>query len=404
MLDKFYSGIISYQSADSDVNLRSAGDLSAAQDINAPAEADTAGVVFPADTLDVTLPDSSEASLPDTLDVTLPDYPHGYVSEEDETTGEPIIEVRDELQQTDQIIPASQPESVEKEKVFKYDASYYLNSEPQTLFLSDHLFPPSSRTKVTGPSGGEVFIGNETGVTSESSLEYKAYLQSDIHIKNTDLSYSSLAWMPGLVILSLLLLTWIKVIYIQFLTPVLVSAFNYKTATKLYNEKNAPAQNAFIILHLIFAINAGLFILFAADYFDFRNPDSSPLLFFLGSSIVILLLFAFKSVALTTIGFLFDNSKIFSEYKHNISLYSKIYGIVLLPVVVGIIYMDDFILSELIYTGLILGAAIYLFQLIRGLEIIIKKGVSVFYLILYLCAFEILPILVLYKLFLELFI
>ena len=432
MLDKKDSDIISYHSADSNIPLEYPEYLAIDQDtvMSSESEIDTVEVsadslavslpdtltVSSHDSLAVSLPDSLPVSTLDTISVSLPDpLLDTVIVEADEITGKQIEEVQDEIQQPDysqhrdtiqqreEITPVSPQISNVLEKTYKYDDSYYLNAEKQTLFFQDHLFPfPCDKEAVS--QGNKVLIETDTTGINVTSLEYKAYLQNDMHEKFYENTYSSLAWIPAIVILSLLLLTWIKVIYVQFLSPVLVSAFNYKEATKLYHEKNAPAQNAFLILHVIFAINAGLFILFTADYFHLRIPDVSPVYFFLGSSVFIVLLFAIKFFALTLIGFLFDNSKVFSEYIHNISLYNKIYGILLLPLIVGLLYLGDYVYSELIYAGIILGGVFYLLQLVRGLEIIIKKEVSVFYLILYLCALEILPIFVLYKLFLVLLI
>jgi hypothetical protein len=201
-----------------------------------------------------------------------------------------------------------------------------------------------------------------------------------------------------MVILSLLLIAWIKMAYVQFLTPVLFSTFNYKEALKLYNSKNVAANNAFIILHLVFALNSGLFLLFVAWHFNFNLPPLNPLLLFISSLSLLVILFAMKSAALRITGFLFDTPGFFGEYAHNISLYNKILGILLMPLIVGLLYADPGIHGILIRVGLGIGIVIYLLQLVRGLEIIARKDFSLFYLILYLCAFEILPLCILYKL------
>ena len=243
-----------------------------------------------------------------------------------------------------------------------------------------------------------VFIETVQSPANRSAEAYRAYLVNDMTENENGPILFTASWIPALVILSFLVLTWIKVVYVQFLTPVLFSAFNYKKAQKLYHEKSLPAQNAFMMLQVILAINGGLFLLFVSDYFDFYLPGISMPLLFLIFSLAILVLFWLKSFALRITGFLFDKSKLFAEYRHNVSLYNKIYGLLLLPVVVGLLYGGDSLYVLLIYSGLALLAVFYLLQLVRGLEIIIRKGVSLFYLFLYLCALEILPIIVLYKL------
>jgi hypothetical protein len=282
------------------------------------------------------------------------------------------------------------------EKTFRFDASWYLDSE--NPFFREHFLP-------TRESGGEhavvtpVFIETVIpGSKNNAPESYRAYLEADTsghHVSS--LQYSG-SWIPGMVILSLLLLAWIKMAYVQFLTPVLFSTFNYKEALKLYNSKNVPATNAFIILHLVFAVNSGLFLLFVAWHFNFNLPPLNPLLLFIASLSLLVILFALKSAALRITGFLFDAPGFFGEYAHNLSLYNKILGILLMPLIVGLLYADPGIHGILIRVGLGLGVVIYLLQLVRGLEIIARKDFSLFYLILYLCAFEILPLCILYKL------
>ena len=379
--------------------------------------------VLPPDSLQaedaVTSPDSlqiqTDEFLPDSTDghatPSLPDAPQiavpapGQDAGGQESVWDRIDNREREIQATREDTPVRQvttppPEISEPlpEPGYKHDASWYLDPLTDTPFFREHIFPDPLAGGNVQAHNREVFLETGTRSFTGSSTEYKTYLENDISRNYNDNTLLAAAWIPGLVILSLLLLTWIKMAYVQFLTPVLFSTFNYKEALKLYNSKNTPASNAFIILHLIFAVNSGLFLLFVAGYFNFNLPEISPPLLFLSASGFIVLLFAFKSAALSITGFLFDSSGFFAEYSHNISLYNKIFGILLMPVIVGLLYADPEVHGKLVYTGLAIGAVIYILQLVRGLEIIVRKEFSVFYLILYLCTFEILPLFAIYKL------
>ena len=285
------------------------------------------------------------------------------------------------------------------EKIWDYDASYYLDGRKDKDYFE--FFKIGSKDSGLKELNGSrpVFVETLSPTAPEGSAAYETYLSSGTVAKAGAEVRFTATWVPALVILSFLLLTWIKLIYLQFLTPVLVSTFNYKEAFKLYQSRNVPAQNAFLILHLIFAINSGLFLLYVSWHFDLDLPGLHPALIFAMASAVVVLLFALKSLFLHVAGFLFDRPKLFAEYSHNIALYNKILGLLLLPVIIGLLYGGDYLHGIFIYTGLAMGVVFYLLQLVRGVEIILKKEFSLFYLFLYLCAFEILPILVLYKLF-----
>jgi len=64
--------------------------------------------------------------------------------------------------------------------------------------------------------------------------------------------------------------------------------------------------------------------------------------------------------------------------------------------------MPDSLAGILLVTGLVLIGAGIIFKMIRGYQIIIRKDVLLFYLILYLCTLEILPLVLGYKVFMSL--
>jgi hypothetical protein len=295
---------------------------------------------------------------------------------------------------------AARPEIITSQsplKTYYFDSSYYLDEVRDSLPYRKNIFPVPPEKTSDNAVYRPVFIQEDYSGVNQANGSYKVYLNSEINTISREAEYSAV-WIPALLILSLLLLAWIKLIYVQFLTPVLISAFNYKESVKLFNGKNAPAQNAFLILNIIFVINGALFLLFVSGFFDLNLPDFKPGLLFIGFSVCLVLLYALKSFTLGILGFLFDQQKLISEYKYNISLYNKIFGLMLLPLIVGMLYGSEHLHVAIIYTGLAMWAAFYLLQLARGLEIIVSKDFSVFYLVLYLCAFEIFPIIVLYKL------
>lgn len=244
-----------------------------------------------------------------------------------------------------------------------------------------------------------VFAGGvESDALQGAGQSYILYLEEGAKDQGNNLHLHGTAWIPAIVILSFLLLTWIKLIYVQFITPVLVSAFSLKEADRFYNAKSTATQNAFLVLQAIFAINGGIFLLFVADHFGFVLPAAHPTLLFLAAALLILLVFATRSAAIRVVAFLFDKSALFDRYLHSVSLYNRIYGILLLPVILGLLYAGETVYEPLLYAGVIMAGVFYMLQLVRGLEIAAKKKFSVFYMFLYFCALEFIPVIVLFKL------
>lgn len=114
----------------------------------------------------------------------------------------------------------------------------------------------------------------------------------------------------------------------------------------------------------------------------------------------ILLLCVSFSVAvrhITTVltGNLSGRYTLFAEYLNNIYSLYRLIGIALLPIIIAISY-STFSTSEiLINAGLGILAFVFTFRIISLLFIFIRSGVSIFYFLLYLCALEILPGLIL---------
>ncbi|TVR71621.1 MAG: DUF4271 domain-containing protein [Marinilabiliales bacterium] len=268
---------------------------------------------------------------------------------------------------------------------------------PRQYVLKGGVFGVNSDEADTTFNERPVFIAEKNDILSRSADAYINYIEKGHDERLESGMLQGTLWVPALVILSFLLLTWVKLIYVQFITPVLVSALSYKEAEKLYNARGAATQNAFMVMHSIFVINGSLFLLFIADHFNFGMPDLHPAMLFIIVSLFLILVFALRSAVLRLNGFLFDRSVLFARYLHSVSIYNKILGLLLLPVIIGLLYAGDSAYVPLIYSGIIMAGVFYVLQLWRGLEIVMKKEFSVFYLILYFCAFEFLPVFVLYK-------
>ena len=85
------------------------------------------------------------------------------------------------------------------------------------------------------------------------------------------------------------------------------------------------------------------------------------------------------------------------EMVFNMMLYNSVLGIVLLLVVTVHAIAHEW--SGIVqWVGLAIIALFYIFSLIRTIYFSVRKEVSIFYLILYLCTLEILPILLVIKL------
>jgi hypothetical protein len=305
------------------------------------------------------------------------------------------IEVREETIRVQQAKPAIKS-TTPFQKVFHYAHLLEKDFEP----ISEKTLFPVPKEKFTMPEIAPVPVlkNDNYRETFTTGRDYKAYLNS--HNTGQFLRTGTLLfqdWVIYAVLFSFLGIFLLKMAYTRFLQPVLAAVASHKETINLYNNRNSITQNTFLVMHFLFAVNAGLFLYLTGYFFDIL-PDIGHFYTFLLLIAGVFLIYQIKFLILFMLGFFFDQLKAFTEYIHTISLYNKFLGILLLPILAGMVLMNEQFTGIFIYAGIVLIVLAYIIRVIRGAGIILEKGFSVFYMFLYLCALEILPLLVVYKL------
>jgi hypothetical protein len=208
-------------------------------------------------------------------------------------------------------------------------------------------------------------------------------------------------WITIVLIASFFLLGWVRLFNKKYLALMVKSITNYNESVNLYREKNSLMERASFIINILFISNVSLFVMQIMHYFGVQVPgiEKHMLYIFLCSSFIGL--YVLRAFSSWLIGSIFLKQKIFSVYFHNVNIYTKTSGLLLFPLIVALQFIAYEYLGFIIYFGIIIVDILYLFQILRAFQIIIRNNVSIFYMILYLCAFEIAPFLIIYKLLLS---
>jgi len=151
------------------------------------------------------------------------------------------------------------------------------------------------------------------------------------------------------------------------------------------------------IINLVSFLNIGLFLYCAANFFEFI-PDVIPGIFFWFICVVITIVAITSRHLLCLItGNISGEKDLFREYIITIYNSYRYFAVILFILVILVLYTNLFDVKSLFIAGLFSFAVIYLIRIFRFFLIFLKKNISIFYLILYLCALEFLPVLVLMK-------
>ena len=175
------------------------------------------------------------------------------------------------------------------------------------------------------------------------------------------------------------------------------SFYSKRVLSQVSKEDTMIGSWTFIGLFLLFGLTFGLFLYqFSAYQHVYYTISGFPL--FISLTFIILVLFAVKFLVVKFLGFVFNINKLVTEYLSVSYLTYFNIAFVFLPVAVCFSLLADGLIPYVLWLAYGVIAAIFVWQYLRGsVEIISNILFHKFYLIVYLCALEICPVLILIK-------
>lgn len=199
------------------------------------------------------------------------------------------------------------------------------------------------------------------------------------------------------ILIMFIILTLIVTIFRILIEKIWKAFLNDNLLNQLHREQSSGLALAYVILYLLFFINAGLFAFLAARHFGISISSSNvyALLLCMGS---IAGFFVAKHFVLWMAGFIFPIGKEVDSYQFTIMIFNIIVGLFLVPVVLLIGYAPQTMTGVVVYSALGILGLTFLFLNLRGLFIATRFiAGNKFHFLLYLCAVEIAPILAIVK-------
>lgn len=199
------------------------------------------------------------------------------------------------------------------------------------------------------------------------------------------------------ILIMFIILTLIVTIFRILIEKIWKAFLNDNLLNQLHREQSSGLALAYVILYLLFFINAGLFAFLAARHFgiSISTANMYSLLLCMGA---IAGFFVAKHFALWLSGFIFPIGKEVDSYQFTIMIFNIIIGLFLVPVVLFIGYAPQSMTGVVVYGALGILGLTYLFLGLRGLFIATRFiAGNKFHFLLYLCAVEIAPILAIFK-------
>ncbi|NCB07121.1 MAG: DUF4271 domain-containing protein [Bacteroidia bacterium] len=241
--------------------------------------------------------------------------------------------------------------------------------------------------------GGERLMVPRTDVTLTSTVKTDdkglALPYRPVANHNTD-------WLTILLLFALILFASVRNSYSKYLGHLFHSVINYSTGFRMFQEKNSSVLQGAFRLEIYFYLTASVFVFQVFHYFQFATSLPSLLLFAFCLGAVIAYFFI-KKMLYMLFGMLVEGSNETSEILFNMDNFNRVTGLFLFPIITVVAFYPFENPDIPVFTGIFIVVVIYLMLLHRGSKILLKKQFSIFYLFLYLCTLEILPLLLIFK-------
>lgn len=217
-----------------------------------------------------------------------------------------------------------------------------------------------------------------------------------ISLPSQPFRYHSNDWFVLVFLLTLIILAFVKSTTKKYFTLLLQSVGSFQASARMYREQNISLVQGSIAMEVFYLMVLALFSFQLMHQFSISIPLPEVIVFLICLA-AIFVFFQAKYLIYKILGFLSETSGDTREYLFNIQNFNRTLGLFLWPIVAAIAWLPHKNSWLFMIFGLLLTGLIYLFYLVRGARILLKKHYSIFYLFLYLCTLEILPLLLFLK-------
>jgi hypothetical protein len=200
-----------------------------------------------------------------------------------------------------------------------------------------------------------------------------------------------------LLVLMLFYFAVVKLFFAKYLANVMTLFFRASMRQQQLREQVLQSPFPSLLLNNLFIFSGGLYGAFLIRYYHFGSLDRFWF-HFLYSAALLAILYLFKFLILKIIGWIFNIGRAVETYLFVVFMTNKIIGIFLLPFLVLISFSGPVITQISVTISMIMISFFYIYRFIASYGTLRKEiKISGLHFFLYLCAFEIAPLLLIYK-------
>lgn len=204
-------------------------------------------------------------------------------------------------------------------------------------------------------------------------------------------------WVMIVILFLVLFFALIRYFFLAELSTIIHAFYSNQTLSRINKEDTLFSSWPFVFLYLLFGLIIGLYLYLSGKYFELSYANEGFELFIF-LSVIVIALFTAKIIVLRILGFLFDVKRMVREYVSVLYLSYFNAAILFLPVVLAFSLTSYRFAGIYSYIGVALLILIFIIQFLRaGTNILSNYKFPKVYLIIYLCALEFCPLIILFK-------
>lgn len=178
-----------------------------------------------------------------------------------------------------------------------------------------------------------------------------------------------------------------------------IFSLSFQATFRQTQTREQMSQNFFpaFMLNVLFILSGGLFITLVAEFYKWTLISFWQL--FIYSATILGIIYSVKYFVLVFTGWVFNAPDSAAEYRFIVFLINKLIGILFIPILFIITYSNNEIKKIVITVALCIAILLLALRYLVSLARIRKNlNLTAFHFFIYLCAIEIMPLLIIYKL------
>lgn len=204
-------------------------------------------------------------------------------------------------------------------------------------------------------------------------------------------------WLVYLVAGVLLLLGIIRSSYLKYFNDMFRAFFNPTLSQRQLKDQLSQSPFPNFLLNFFFVISLGLYLYLLMYRLDYPTGAIAWMLI-PGLMLLVGIIYLVKFVVLRFCGWLFGNEELIDAYVFILYLINKVLGILLAPFLVVLAFGSPEMASICLYISIFFIVLLVVYRYVRSYSLVRQYlSFSKLHFFLYLCAFEVVPVLIITK-------